>query len=330
MEKKHVEVGLLSVVVPVYKVEAYLNRCVESIVNQTYTKLEIILVDDGSPDRCPELCDEWAKRDSRIRVIHKENGGLSDARNTGIAAATGEYLAFVDSDDYVGFQMYETMIDAMKRTGVGIACCGRYVVKDGKEQIVHNMDHEYIFTSMEAVRELLIGGCVEESVCDKVYRRDLFQGLCFPVGEINEDIVIMPELLDRSQGVVHVAKPFYYYWQEGTSITRGVYSPNKRVILRHLDAIENYLHRVYPELLDDFAALEARYCQSVLYLLLNDSHVRKCYREDYRKFYARFRRAFPRQLKLVSMEKNEKIKGYLIFWGLYYHLHLIKKYRNRR
>lgn len=330
MEKQKPQDELLSVIVPVYNVEKYLDRCIGSIVDQTYQNLEIILVDDGSPDRCPGMCDEWALRDSRIKVIHKKNGGLSDARNTGIAAATGEYLAFVDSDDYVGLRMYETMIGAIERTGTGIACCGRYIVKGDNERVVHNMDREHVFTPAEAVRELLIGGYVEESACDKVYKRALFQNLCFPVGEINEDIVIMPQLLDRSKGVVHVAVPFYYYWQESPSITRSAYSPKKKVILKHLDAIKNYIHKVHPELLDYFAVLEARYCQSVLYLLLNDPHVRKRYREDYREFYARFRVSFPKRLKLTSMEMNERVKGYLILWNLYYCLHLIKKYRIRK
>ena len=105
--------SLISVIVPVYKVEPYLNKCIESIVNQTYKNLEIILVDDGSPDNCPAICDSWAEKDSRIKVIHKENGGLSDARNAGMVHATGEYIAFVDSDDYIDPEMYQSLYGVM-------------------------------------------------------------------------------------------------------------------------------------------------------------------------------------------------------------------------
>ena len=107
---------LISVIVPVYKVEKYLNKCVQSIIQQTYTNLEIILVDDGSPDNCPQMCDEWAKKDSRIVVIHKKNGGLSDARNAGIAVAKGKYIGFVDSDDYIESTMYEDLYLAISKT----------------------------------------------------------------------------------------------------------------------------------------------------------------------------------------------------------------------
>ena len=317
--------NLLSVIVPVYRVEQYLDRCVESIVGQTYPNLEIILVDDGSPDNCPAMCDGWAEKDSRIRVIHKPNGGLSSARNAGIDAAAGRYLAFVDSDDYIGPNMYETMISAMERTGAGIACCGRYIVRGGIQRPMHCMDRETVFSPAEAIKELLLCGCVEESACDKVYERQLFRDLRFPVGEINEDIVIMPRLLDRSRKIVHVGKPFYYYWQEGASITRSSCSSKKRIILDHLDGIEQFLQTVHPELLPYFAALQARYCQSILYLLLDNPRVRQEYQADYREFYARFRESFPQYVKLAPVERAEIIKGYLIYWKLYYHLHLLKK-----
>lgn len=183
--------GLLSVIVPVYKVEPYLDRCVESIVNQTYSNLEIILVDDGSPDDCPRMCDGWAEKDSRIRVIHKENGGVSDARNVGIALATGEYLAFVDSDDYIAENMYEILISAMHRTGAEIACSGTNIVKNGVETTVRSLQKKMCFSEELALREVLLRGNVNEAVWDKVYRKTLFQGILFPKGEISEDIVVI-------------------------------------------------------------------------------------------------------------------------------------------
>lgn len=114
---------LISVIVPIYNVEKYLARCVDSIVNQTYKNLEIILVDDGSPDRCPKMCDDYAEKDSRIKVVHKKNGGLSDARNAGMAVATGEYISFIDSDDYVSDDFFECLLDVMNKENSDIAEC---------------------------------------------------------------------------------------------------------------------------------------------------------------------------------------------------------------
>lgn len=325
MEKQNFQESLLSVVVPVYKVEAYLDRCVESIVNQTYTNLEIILVDDGSPDRCPELCDEWAERDSRIRVIHKENGGAAQARNAGISFASGEYLAFADSDDFLDTDMYETMILAMECTESDVACCGRYIVEADTQSPALCMDKQTLFSGTEAVRELLLGQYVDESPCDKVFRRELFANIRFPEGEINEDIVVLPGLLAASRRVVHTGKPFYYYYQNRTSVTKSKYSANKRVMLKHLDDLKRYLEENNRELLTYFHALQGRYCQSTLYLLLDNKATFETYRADYDVFYARFKQSFFHMLRLTPMGWTEKIKGYLIYFKLYYFLHAVKK-----
>lgn len=327
MDNTECQNGLLSIIVPVYKVEPYLDRCVESLVNQTYRDLEIILVDDGSPDNCPALCDLWAERDSRIRVIHKKNGGLSDARNTGISAAKGEYLAFVDSDDYVDFFMYETMIRGMEEAQAEIACCGRYIVKGDLLTAMHSREGSVVYSSEEAIRELLTGGTVEEATWDKVYRHTLFNGIRFPVGEINEDIVVVPRLLGRANRIVHVGKPFYYYWQNSASITRSAYTPKKMIILKHLDEMDCFLRSEYPNLLTHLDALQAKYCQSLLYLLLDNQQVLEENKKDYQQILARFRKKFMTRLRLERVGKDEVLKGCLIYCRLYYYLHKIKKRR---
>ena len=121
---------LISVIVPVYKAEKYLNQCIESIVSQTYQNLQIILVDDGSPDNCPAICDDWAKKDRRIVVIHKENGGQSSARNVGLDIARGEYVGFVDADDFIDHDMYEILLHSLVSTNVDIVCCGSRIVNE--------------------------------------------------------------------------------------------------------------------------------------------------------------------------------------------------------
>ena len=125
----------LSIIVPVYKVEKYIHKCVDSILNQTFTDFELILVDDGSPDNCGRICDEYAEKDSRVRVIHKENGGLSDARNYGIDAAEGSILGFVDSDDMIDNDMYDQMIRFLDNNELDIVCCDTYLVRGNREKI---------------------------------------------------------------------------------------------------------------------------------------------------------------------------------------------------
>ena len=324
-ERKDAQESLLSIVVPVYNVERYLDRCVESLVHQTYRNLEIILVDDGSPDNCPGMCDAWAGKDSRIRVIHKENGGLSDARNAGIGAATGDLLAFVDSDDYVDTSMYEIMLSAMDRTGADVACCGRYIAAGEILTPMHTLDRETVFPAREAVKELLLGGKLEEATWDKMYRRHLFEGVAFPKGENNEDIVVIPRLLLRASSVVHVGRPLYYYWQNPGSITKSAYSRKKRVILKHLDQVKQFLTEECPDLLPYYPVLQARYCQTTLYLLLDNKTVLKQYRQDYLEFYRGFRESFRVRLSAGVMDTGEKLKGLLIYCRLYFFLHELKK-----
>ena len=136
-KKKKKDSSKISVIIPVYNVEEYLDKCVTSVLNQTYKNLEIILVDDGSPDNCPKMCDEWAKKDKRIKVVHKKNGGLSDARNSGIEVCTGEYIGFVDSDDYIDKQMYKELLKRIESTNSDMVMCGINCVNDGK---VYNLN----------------------------------------------------------------------------------------------------------------------------------------------------------------------------------------------
>ena len=162
----------ISIIVPVYNVEQYLNQCVESIVGQTYQNLEIILVDDGSPDSCPKMCEDWANNDKRIQVIHKLNGGLSDARNAGIDVASGEYLMFVDSDDFIAANMVMDLYALLNRTNADIACGGVYRYCDGKITDIYNeviRSDEVIFSGIDQLKNML-NSRTECSACGKLYR----------------------------------------------------------------------------------------------------------------------------------------------------------------
>ena len=164
----------ISVIVPVYKVEKYLDRCVESIVNQTYKNLEIILVDDGSPDNCPAICDAWANKDERIKVIHKENGGVSSARNRGIDAATGDYIGFVDSDDWIEPDMYELLADNAKKYDADISRCGYFV--DWPDHIAQvGNGGILLYEDIERRCEMLRSYHLVSALWNKIYRRELFE-----------------------------------------------------------------------------------------------------------------------------------------------------------
>lgn len=216
---------LISIIVPVYKVEDYLERCIESVRNQTYTNIEIILVDDGSPDACPQICDRYARQDARIKVIHKENGGLSDARNRGIDAAKGEYIGFVDSDDYIHPEMYMELWQSMKKTGADIAACGvEKVSADSKpdvQQIKNNAVN--VYTGRQAVENIFDGTLYLQSVVawNKLYKKELFENVRYPVGKIHEDEFTTYVLFYKCNKVVYNTGRYYYYYQRTDSIMGG-------------------------------------------------------------------------------------------------------------
>ena len=269
---------LLSVVVPIYNVEKYLDRCVLSILNQTYQNIELILVDDGSPDNCPEKCDKWKMQDTRIRVIHKPNGGLADARNAGLDVATGKYIAFVDSDDTIHPEMYAVMISKMEQNGAQIACCGKNKIYPDKLISTQNRKTELIMTASEAIGRLLEGVSIDESACDKVFVRSLFEGIRFPKGETNEDLPIMPGVFSEAKKVVHVAANYYNYFQNPGSITRSGYSSKMHVYISHLTNVENFIQEKYPELKQSLSILKARYACAMLYRIKDE---KKKYASDY-------------------------------------------------
>lgn len=230
---------LISVIVPVYKVEKYLDQCIKSIVSQIYNNLEIILVDDGSPDNCPGICDQWAEKDDRIRVIHKNNGGLSDARNAGLEVATGDYIAFVDSDDWINEHYIEYLYEAIRQTDADLAACDISIVPDGEEvQIISKkMPVPVINTPEEALSTLLIGQGYRAVAWNKLYKRKLLCGETFEVGKLHEDEFFSYRIYDKCAKLTYVELSLYNYRQrEGSIMT--TYS------VRHLDSLEAYSRRL--------------------------------------------------------------------------------------
>ena len=239
---------LISVIVPVYKVEKYLDRCVQSIVDQTYRNLEIILVDDGSPDNCPAMCDAWAEKDSRIKVIHKKNGGLSDARNAGMKVAAGELMGFIDSDDYIAPEMYQMLFDRMMADGSDIAACGvEMVFEDGTPPRPLTPSGEYVLDTVQAMEAIIRENYLKQPVY-KLYKTEQVRDLAFPVGKYHEDVFWSYQAIARARKVSVADRRCYYYIQRSGSIMGEGYS------LKRLDAIEakrqrlEFLTDKFPEL----------------------------------------------------------------------------------
>ena len=220
----------ISVIVPVYKAEAYLETCVKSIREQTYQNLEIILIDDGSPDRCGQLCDQFAAEDPRIRVIHKENGGQSAARNMGLDIATGDYIGFVDADDWIEPTMYETLYQLLQQHGAQISACGaRLIFEDGNTAYLNNRypadSSIRVFSTLEALENVISNKQLTNSLWDKLYKKQIFEGLRLTVGKIYEDMELIPKGLEKAQKVVYDPTPCYQYRQTATSTIRGEFTP---------------------------------------------------------------------------------------------------------
>lgn len=222
---------LISVIVPVYKVEQYLKRCVDSILAQTYQNTEIILVDDGSPDRCPALCDQYAEQYAKVRVIHQQNKGLSGARNTGIDAAKGEYLAFADSDDVLSPHFLESLYRAIREANAEISQCRwEYMHGDSLKEEYRPDAARDVLSGREMLSRLYIQtGAYYVVAWNKLYRRELFETIRYPEGRIHEDEATTYLLFDVCKRAVVVDNALYGYFVGGggTSITRNGFSMKK-------------------------------------------------------------------------------------------------------
>lgn len=217
----------ISVIVPVYMVESYLHRCVDSILSQTFVDFELILVDDGSPDNCGAICDEYAAKDSRIRVIHQKNGGLSAARNAGLDVAREEYYAFVDGDDWIHPQFLELLYSAVKKHGLLMACCNIARVADEKEAVIDLLFPVVLVKLPDEVYINIKGTRVVPSACRILCHRDLFKNIRFPVGYLSEDLFTTYKLYFQCEKIACVDAPLYFYFQRQGSIMLSKWNEEK-------------------------------------------------------------------------------------------------------
>lgn len=254
----------VSVVVPVYNVEDYLNYCVDSLLSQEYSNLEIILVDDGSTDRSPAICDSFLELDERVRVIHKANGGLSDARNVGLEASTGEYVSFVDSDDWVEPGFISTLLYAMLEHGKDIAVCGRYDRHGDLSKANFVASELMVLSKEEALRQYLLGCIIDVAAWDKLYSAELIREYAFPLGKISEDMFIMHHVFEASNGCVHVSVPLYNYRHRDNSITTSRFSKKNMEVCGALLETWEFIDGKYPSLREELSAYCLRRLSGIL------------------------------------------------------------------
>ena len=240
----------ISVIIPVYNVEKYLSECIESVINQTYKNLEIILVNDGSTDSCPQICDAYASRDKRIKVIHKKNEGSAEARNTGMKLVTGDFIGFVDSDDLLSKDFYKTLMYLLEKNNADIVECGFYEFKNINE-ICNRQTHKdsslKIFDT-EAAMKAIMEGPLSVVIWNKLYKKALLQEISFPTGKYIDDVFWTYKVFGNARKIVKIKDKLYFYRQQTGSIMRSGFS------LRRLDALQGheekieYMKKKFPKL----------------------------------------------------------------------------------
>lgn len=262
----------ISIIIPVYKVEEYLPKCLDSIVRQTYTNLEIILVDDGSPDKCGEICDKYAKEDSRIKVIHKENAGVARARNDGIEIATGDYISFIDSDDWIAENTYEILYNGLKEydADCSVGGCVTVIDKEGvlapQERVRNGVN---CVSAQEAMKGVLLKG---SAVWNRLFKREIFREIRFPLGRVNDDEVVALHAYAECKNIVFLDEDTYYYRIRSNSITTSKFS------LRNVDCYYNsadnleFVRKVCPELTP---CGEFKFIKAMLYSYVNLKRMKK-------------------------------------------------------
>ena len=272
---------MISIIVPVYNVEKWLDCCIESIINQTYKDIEIILVDDGSTDNSGKICDNWAEKDERIVVVHKENGGLSDARNAGIDKASGEWIVFVDSDDFVHKDMAKISFEAAVKYNADLVAFGYLRVPEDCNEEISKLteEKEELFVGQKLLYEYLYNRKGDVVAWNKLYRREIWSTLRYPVGKIHEDEFVIVDVLQSVNKSVVLDKVLYYYRQREGSIV------NEKELKAAYDALEAFELR-YDKLKSD-KVLGTRSLTIILKYIINiyNRENSKCKKRELLKKY---------------------------------------------
>lgn len=318
---------LISVIVPVFNSEKFLDRCINSIINQTYKNLEIILVDDGSTDNSGKICDDYAIKDKRIKVIHKKNGGASSARNAGIDLSKGKYIGFVDSDDWIEKDTYEILYNLIEKYSTKIVCCGRFDVdsKTGIRQIGLCPTEEKIITAEEMLADIFTWNNCDLSPCDKLFDATLFTENRFPDGMVCEDVGIMYKIISEAEKVLICDIPLYNYYHHNNSVTTSKFSEKTFHFSIHTEKIVNYIKQHHPNIIE--YALYFR-IKSIIYSITSIAKQKKEIFNKYKDEYDKYLKELYSYRKFCFKSKffnfREKILLILLYFRVYRFLSIVK------
>ena len=294
----------VSIIVPVHNVEKYLKKCLESIINQTYHNLEIILIDDGSTDNSVRICDEYAEKDSRVIVIHKMNEGLSAARNRGIEIARGEFISFVDSDDYIAVDMIDTLHTRLNKTGSDMCVCGIQYVDEMGASVTDRRQHNFMFKDQILTKDMFwkIYASVGHTECvvawNKLYKKDIFKEIRYPVGRVREDEFVLPYIIDKCERIAAVSEKLIFYRQRNNSIMGKV---NQQLETDYIEA--NF------ERLDFFMNKANRFMteDTIIRLIASVERYHLKYEQSYKEFRKRIKKKLSAPELLLDSKKGKLI-----------------------
>lgn len=298
---------LISVIIPVYNVEKFLDRCINSIVNQTYKKIEVILIDDGSTDASGKMCDEWRKKDNRIKVIHQENFGAGAARNIGIKNSTGKWLFFVDSDDYLKLNIIELLYNNALENNSDIASCG-YIIKMFQDEISMYNKEIYVLDSEEALRKMLVEDGISSFVCDKLYKKELFNVIKFPVGKTRERIAVLYKLIDKAKIISHINEAGYYYVQRNGSLSHTKFTSERSTSgIEFLEEMLNFICEKYPKLQNEAESYFIKQLHTAIIICYQNNA-----KDEYKTLKNKLKTYMKRILRNSEIKCTIKLKSMLI------------------
>lgn len=282
---------IISIIVPIYNVGKYLPKCIESILNQTFKNFELILVNDGSTDNSGVVCDDYAKKDTRIKIIHKSNGGVSSARNAGLYVAKGEYIGFVDPDDYIDKNMYEKLYRLCIDNNSDIAICRFNREINGKIQNKESTEEIIELNNMEAMNELFKGNLYRFSLCNKLFSKKCFNDVLFPEERIHEDLSTTYKLFANSKKAVYINYCGYIYVRRENSILTSTYNEKRLQAFIAWDEIIEFIDKNYYEIIEQVIATFTYWCvDNILYILnqVNNSKKKNNYLNIIQKYTTKY------------------------------------------
>lgn len=298
---------LISIIVPIYNTERYLRNCIESILNQTYSNIKIILVDDGSTDNCPAICDEYAKRDNRVVVIHKKNEGQGVARNVALDTISDGYIAFVDSDDYISKDMYKKLLDALLTHNADIAVCGINFIR-GQKVYRHNSFNELTeFNNESLIKEYISTDHIFTGMVNKLYKAELFTNICFPSFRANEDCYVLPDILKGCKKGVCIGESLYFQNIRYNSTEQAVFSDRNLVLIDCAEKLMYFIKTNYSHLYHYVAAKKINDIVALMAKIRIDFslHKNKDYYIKLNKMllddYYDIKKSFPTSIKRLTM-----------------------------